>query len=377
MTSRRNAARPLRATDSRGITAVFFAICVTGLLAVAALVLGGSIGYTAVRNAQTAADSAALAGTSTLRDHKQDWVRTPAEEVLEAVRSVVEDNGAELEPGGCELVRAGYALGNDESDVVGDCTRLAVLSEDEFVAVAGVRVTVSDTRDVPFSAFVDQETITGAASASATIQPVREGRAPYMVCSTTDGHPAAVLIENPSDPTGYSINPGAIGLDEDFVLHGNAMKVGNRQCGAGSKSWRGFVAFNGSYPLPSPDPVDDTHWWQVKTGNANGHLTSVLAGADACSGDVGSVEDCVLALPLCTKSNGEGGFNLRLHCVKMGAFEITWNQHSTGSSPPCNDGKKATGLVCGRFIGAATVATGQGGAQTPDPHGIALIKLVE
>ena len=57
--------------SDRGITVVFFALALTGILAVSALVLGGSVGYEAARNAQTAADAAALAGaTRPLQNHK-------------------------------------------------------------------------------------------------------------------------------------------------------------------------------------------------------------------------------------------------------------------------------------------------------------------
>ena len=46
-------------------------------------------------------------------------------------------------------------------------------------------------------------------------------------------------------------------------------------------------------------------------------------------------------------------------------------------TPPCNDGQKATGLVCGKFVGGATAFGGQGGASTADPDSVVVIKLVE
>lgn len=75
MTTPRRRPRTRRRGD-RGVTVLFFAIALTGMLAVAGLVLGGSIGYTAVRNAQTAADAAALGGSGALQKHKQNWVDT-------------------------------------------------------------------------------------------------------------------------------------------------------------------------------------------------------------------------------------------------------------------------------------------------------------
>lgn len=362
-------------SGDRGVVVLFFAISVTAMLAVAALVLGGSVGYTAVRNAQTAADSAALAGASTIQSHKRDWVATPAEDVLDTVRSVVEDNGAVLEPGGCDLVAAEYAISRADIDVIADCSLLGTLAESDFAAVAGVRVAVGDTRDVPFGAFVEEQTITGKAVAAATIQPVSEGRAPFMVCtaSTATGHPAQAVVPDASDPSGYSINTDAIG--KEYLLHGTQIKVGGRDCGNPSSDWRGLVAFGATFPIPSASPDSDLDWWAVKTGNSTGNLPRSLAGSGACRLGDQSVDSlavgCRIAAPLCPKGNGaSSGF--RLYCVKMAAFEITHN----GSGPgPCDS--TATSIICGRFVGAAVATGGQGRAVTADPDGVAVIKLVQ
>ncbi len=314
-------------SGERGIAALFFAISVTAMLAVGALVLGGSIGYTADRNAQTAADTAALAGATTLRDHKQDWVTTPASDVLDTVRSVVEHNGGKLAPDGCEVVDAAYALTKDDADVIAECADLEFLSKEDFAATAGVRVTVLDTRDVPFSAFIDhQDTITGTAVATATIQPVVEGRAPFMVCTSPDavGHPTQALVSNADDPTGYSVNPAAIG--KLYVLWGNQVKYQGRDCGKPSSDWRGLVEFETSFPVPSPDASDDTYWWRTESGNKNGTLPVTLAGDDACHLDGEGVSaldlGCRIAVPLCPMGNGST-VDFRLYCVKIGVFEIS------------------------------------------------------
>lgn len=362
--------RPRGRGNDRGATAVMFAFAAAAMMAVAALVLGGSRGYSAVREAQNAADGAALAATSVLRAvHQGD---APASEVLATAVSVAEDNGATPGSVDCDIVAASYALTHLEADVVGPCNG----SNETSPAAAGVRVRASDRKDVPFAAFVDQETISARAVAAATVQPVTEGRAPFMVCTapTATGHPAPALVADATDPTGYSINTAAIGMS--YVLHGNAMKDGGRNCGAGSQSWRGFVSFSGTFAIPSPDPNDDSEWWEVKTGNANGHLSRVLTGDDACAGDVDQIVGCKIALPLCPKSNGGTGVGLKLYCVRLGAFEITYNQHSSGT-PPCNGGSNANGLVCGTLVGAANASSGQGGAATPDPESVVVIKLVQ
>lgn len=294
-------------SDDRGVILLFFAISLTAMLALGALVLGGSAGYMALRNAQTAADLAALAGTSTLRAHQTDWVTTPANAVLAEVASVVEDNGAVLEPGGCQLIRAEYALSRSEADVIADCETLEYLPAQDFAQVAGVRVQVSDTRGVPFGAFVDQDTITGGATAAATAQPIVAARTPFMVCASPNatGHPAPALLPDDEDPTGYRVNAAAIG--KHYVLWGNQIKNLGRDCGKPSSDWRGLVRFDTTFPLPSPDPVNDTAWWQTESGNKDGQLPESLAGDTSCTLDGQGADDlavgCRIPVPLCPKSN--------------------------------------------------------------------------
>lgn len=369
----------------RGIAVVFFAISVTAILTIGALVLGGSIGYTAVRNAQTAADAAALAGTTTLRDHKQNWVETRASKILDEVESVVESNGATLAPGGCELVRATYALTRSDADVIDECDQLESLAPEDFDAAAGVRVTVDDTRSVPFAAFVDSDTITGRAVAVATIQPVVSGRSPFMVCADpeADGHPAPALLPDEDDPTGFSVNEAAVG--KYFVLWGNQIKYGGRDCGNPASDWRGLVEFEATFDLPSPSPVDDTDWWQTESGNKNGNLPRTMAGSKACKLDGEKIDQleigCRIAIPLCPAGNGDTS-DFRLYCAKLGTFEIShkgsvFNDVVTGTeyATPC--GIVTENIICGEFVGVGTATSGQGSAEQPDANSVVLIKLVE
>jgi hypothetical protein len=379
--------RSRRSGGERGITVIFFAMALTGMLAVSALVLGGSVGYEAARNAQTAADAAALAGASALQNHKQDWIVTPVDVVLDEIESVVEDNGAVLEA--CHVVRANYALSGAEADVIDTCARLPYLADPDFQAVAGVRVSVSDTRDVAFSAFVERDEISSSAVAAATVQPVSRGWAPFMVCTSplATGHPAQAMLEDASAPNGYSINSAAIG--KTYVLWGNQIKNLNRDCGNGSSSWRGLVKLPADgYALPSSEaaPGDDDDWWEADTGNKTGQLSQRMAGGNACTFDAGdNVDDielgCEIAVPLCPKGNGETGSNFRLYCVMMGVFQITHVGSATivTEEPPYETpcGSVSNNIICGRFLGAATAAGGQGVAEAPDRHGFAVIKLVQ
>lgn len=378
-----------RRRNDRGITVIFFAIALSGILAVSALVLGGSVGYEAARNAQTAADAAALAGTSSLQNHKQNWDEdegTAADAVLNEITTAVTDNGAVLES--CDVVDAEYALTNAESDVIADCQQLAFLADADFQRVAGVRVTVTDTRDVAFAAFVDQDTITSRATAAATIQAVARGKSPFMVCTDPNavGHPAPALIADSTAPHGYAINSAAVG--KLFVLWGNQIKYLGRDCGNPDSAWRGLVDLPADgYALPSTEATagDDTDWWAGDEGNKTGQLTNGVAGANACTFAAGDDADniklgCFVAVPLCTKGNADAS-DFRLYCVRMGLFQITHVGASTivteepPEETPC--GSVKTNIICGRFIGAGAASGGRGVAEQPDRNGFAVIKLVQ
>lgn len=410
-------ARSRRRSGDRGIAVVFFAISVTAMLAVGALVLGGSVGYSAVRNAQTAADSAAIAGATALQEHKENWTKTSASDLLAEVREVVQSNGAELAPDGCELVSGGYGLANDESFVIGPCDGdfIANLAEGVFRSIAGVRVTVTDTRDVPFDAFVDRDDITGTAVAAATIQPVvevAEGWSVFMLCTSPNavGHPAQALEPNPADPTGYSVREDARG--KVFVLWGNEIKDhgSGRDCGKISSDWRGLIRYDLKFPLPStfsaPPLPADANWWRIEEGNAAGTIefSPNVLGPDACELSGEAIDDlelgCKLAVPLCPFSNQGGevpvehqsdtySADYRLFCPRMGVFEITHigstfdeTIETDPTAPPIESyetpcGKRQTNIICGRFQGSAVAKDGQGSTDSPDQYDYVVIRLVE
>ena len=343
------------------------------MLTVAALVLGSSVGYTAVRNAQNAVDAASLAATATLKDVKQGTA-APGE-VLDAATSLLEANGSTMGALECEVVDADYARSRSDDAVLGPCTDGNVLAPE----AAGVRVTAGDTRVVPFSAFVGQDTITASARATATVQPVRTVNAPFLVCSSRAavGHPALPVIPSATDATGYAVNPDALGLS--FVLHGYEMTTAGRDCGNGASNWRGFVPPDQKVLIPPASPDDDIDWLRIDNGNADGTLETHLTGTYTCSGDVKSFQEgCRIALPLCPKGNAQSGDNFRLYCVKMGTFVITYSRPSGSTGPaPCHPNPQGNSTICGTFVGAGTATKGIGSATTFDPNEVVVVKLVE
>lgn len=332
--------------SDRGVTLITFALSLVAIFAVIALVLGGSLGYSAERNSQTASDAAALAATSKLRAVQTDGIGSS--EVLGTAQQVAEANGANAGDVTCELIA------NDLSSIA-DC---GTPSAAAFESASGVRVDTADTRDVPFGEVTGQETITGATVAAATIQPLAEGFAPFMVCSPAPGHPEPVLT-----PSG-EINSAAIG--EYYVLQGTAMKQEGRDCGNPAANWRGWVNFDETYPLPGE--------WGIEDGNKNGHIDRQLAGDNACAGqstDDGTFGGCVLALPLCESGNNGGG-DFTVNCRTMGAFEIV---HVGNGPSVCHSGNPKH--ICGEFIGAAIAIGGQGSDEQAGVNDVVVIKLVE
>lgn len=365
-----------RSRGDRGLVVVFFAFSVTAMLVVAALVLGSSLGYTAVRNAQNAVDAAAMAATGELRA-VQAAETPPADagrRIHDTAVSVAEANGATQGTVTCELVTAGYALTQSDDDVIGPCadgvpSGTQTEGGTEFVTVvpAGARVTASDTRVVPFNAFVDQETVTANAVAAATMQPVRGGwmRAPFLVCATAAANANRLLLPDPTGEPPYVVNPAALG--EEILVHsqGNEMNKDGRNCG--EQSWYGLADTARDFLVPPPTQAD---WWDVKSGSTIGQVKPALGGPGACTSsfEVG----CRVPLPLCVGGVGNGT-NFTLECVRMATFEITFN--GTGAAQcGATDNKKA---ICAAMVEGGIGLDGQGTADVAAPWEIVRIRLVQ
>lgn len=338
----------------RGATLITFALSLVAIFAVVALVIGGSLGYSAERNSQTASDAAALAATSALRRAQVEPIPVLADfdAVLASATSVAEANGADgLDPDDCQLVAA-------DLSVIEACDSATLA---DFVLASGVHVNTSDTRDVPFGEVAGNTTITGSTGATATAQPVAAGRSPFMMCSNAPGHgPIKVLLNDDGD-----INLAARG--QEYMLQGTEMKNEGRDCGNPASNWRGWVDFDNTFDLPGE--------WAIENGNKNGHIPRQLAGDDACGGDGVDVNDfvgCTIAVPLCISGNGKPGNNFRVNCVTLGAFKITHN----GNGPSgCHS--SAPKHICGEFLGAGISRDGQGTDDKADPNEVVVIKLVE
>jgi Flp pilus assembly protein TadG len=331
----------------RGATLVTFALSLVAICSVIALVLGGSIGYSAERNSQTASDAAALAATNRLWQVQTRAIS--ATQVLETARSVAVANGANSSDVTCRLVAANRTH-------IEDCESASVA---QFRAASGVAVDTRDTRDVPFGEVSGNTEITGATLAIATIQPVTSGRSPFMMCAPAPGHGPVKVLDSAGN-----INESAVGTH--YMLQGTEMKNDGRDCGNPASNWRGWVDFDSTFPLPGE--------WAIENGNKNGHIPRQLLNDDACGGsgtDVNNFVGCTIAVPLCTSGNGKPGNQFRVNCVTWGAFKISHN----GSGPSvCHSSSPQH--ICGEFVGGALAREGQGTEDKADPNEVVVIKLV-
>lgn len=347
------------------------------MLLVIMLVLGGSVGYEAERNSQTASDAAALAATSTLRRIQTSSPSdvTDFNPVLATARDVAEANGADAGASvSCVLIKF-------DQTPIDDCGSADFA---EFVAASGVAVGADDTRDVPFGEVAGQAKITGSTTAAATAQKLANGTSPFMVCDAAyddEGDPRDILepVTTTADPNDYTIKASAKG--QLYVLQGNPVKSEGRDCGHPASSFRGWVKFESTYPLPGD--------WAMEEGNKNGHIERQLVGPDACGGQNVDVEDfngCIISVPLCVSGSG-GSSDYKLYCVAMATFKIVWNGNGPSEVPadpdPETGGPAGTCSednqkhICGRFIGASIATGGQGAEGPVGVNETAVIKLVK
>lgn len=383
MPSMRRSRRSVR-RDERGITVVFFAISITAMLAVAALVLGGSNGYGAARNAQTAADAASMAATAKLRQAvvaDSDPNLTPDyADVAATAQAVAVENGADPSSVECHVVTPYYAAATTDAardaEVIGPCDGINEMD----VAAGGVRVSVRETRQVPFGSFVNSDSITAAARATSTVQAVGGWfHSPFMVCAA-GLHGVSPLRSvapvAPSTTSTWEVNPNAIGVEFLLWSHGNAFQ--SRNCG--ENQWYGLVQDDGMFLIPSPS--DPEKWWKIEPGGEVGQIPD-LAGKAACDADeeseLGALVGCEIPVPLCTETSPtHSGQNARLNCVAIGTFLITYfgNGNADGS---CVTGEVSGNkeVLCGKLLPGRLATGGQGQLGPARPNELAVIKLVE
>ncbi len=327
-----------RISDDRGAMTVLLAVSLVALLGLTGLVVDGGRAYADRRAVQNAADAAALAGAGALNEILFNSTGQE-EKVYDAVMASVAANHVNGTPD-CRLTdEAGSDLGPCPSTNTG-----AGLP----AAVAGVSVRTRDSQSGSFIKVLGISGFSVSAPATAQIQALRSGSAPFMICGLDAAHggfdPPLLLASGST----WTINPAAV--NQVYGIHGPQVP----SCGAGSNSFKGLV--NDSTPSSVPA------WWAGDTGVHAGPVRNQLARPDACTTTDGfdNWTGCTIIAPLCVDGRGNGS-GADLYCVRFGAFRI-YQSHQNAHEAV--------------FLGAAVVKSGQGGHK-PVSNEARVIKLTQ
>lgn len=368
---------------------IFLAIVLTGLLAIAGLVIDGGRVFAERRQQQNAADAASMAATRELDRYQRalteaDGTPTDAEDVLAVAVKTVTANGGESGAVVCTLVD------EEGAPIVATSASCPTSSggdaEARLLAADGVQVRSSRTASTFFIRVVGAERFTARADATATVQALRSlpiGASPVMVCGTSAADlEAAVEAAGLGDFTAgdddtydipilrnegtrWGVNPEAIADRNDlstspvYRIHDNQAVA---KCGAGGNGFKGLVDPRGAYAIPG--------WWGTKTGTTAGPIRNVLGSyritidgqnRGACA--PGQLDQCIVVLPICSHSNLENGTNAEFHCVMFGAFYVVQVDVNTHDGYLLGD--------------AAVVLEGGGGGDPSSDAEARLIKLIE
>jgi Flp pilus assembly protein TadG len=328
-----------RRRHERGAMLVVTAISLVALMAFAGLVIDGGRAYSDERQVQNSADAAALAGASALNS----IINTPgadASVIRTAVQNSITANGTN---GGftCTLVDV-----NRNPVSPSDCPSATSTLP---AGTAGVSVRAADNQSTSFIKVIGIDSFSAAADATAQVQAQRGGTSPFMVCGLPflqGGQDPPLLLQSGSS---WVVNTAAVYPTNtaEYKLHD---QNGPGNCGGTSNGFKGLVN-PGDYNLPG--------YWDSDTGTRAGPVRQYLASSAACQDNLGI--GCEIAVPICSGGNGEPGTLLKLWCVAMGSFRITYSTNTEHR---------------GYFIGGAVVTSGQGGG-IPMAGENRLIKLTE
>ncbi len=328
----------------------------------AALVVDAGFGFVNHRRMQNAADAGAVAGanvlfTSVWAPASVDLARAATLDAT--VRAAVAANGGDLSPGSrysCEVLRP-------DKTVITTCANTAGWTN-RALQPSGVRVVSDITQPTFLGGVVGRSEINAAASAAASVQPLKTAIGPLLACAGQSKSgirptPPDLLVGGRRAVPPYQLNPAAVG--KVYAILGPKVDT----CGLGSGDFKGRLDPGRAEPTTLPGTLYGDN------GDAAGSLTSTpIAGQTGCTNKSPDPEiwttRCVLILPICTSATKVGS-ELRFHCVTWGAFEII-------NSGPHKSKSNEWNAV---FKGAAAAGTGGGGTGSCPPGSVCVVKLIE
>ena len=325
--------------DEQGFSIVLVALLMVAMLIIAAIALDGGQAYADHRQMQNAADAAALAGARAL-----EQVRFRGGSVTEVAAQALAqatDNGASSSTShySCMVL-------DKHQQPIATCTdTLTWTAPTNLGRAVGVSVQAGKDRTSAFGGVMGVSSLSVNSTAAASMQPLRGGDSPFMVCGNAafrDTERPSLLVSDFTQPTGWQINTDAIGHLYD--LHGPQVAG----CGSGSDSFKGLA--DGPFTLPA--------WISDSPGVRAGPTRSLVAAEHGCADTV--LDDCLLLVPICSNGRGDGR-SVQLYCVAWGTFlvhEISANKHT------------------GQFLGGFDATGGPTGTGDPNGGTVNVVKLI-
>lgn len=371
--------RPHPERSESGVILITVAVSLLAVLIMGAFVASGSQAYSQRRNAQNAADAAAMAGARALNAALFENGVAPGSVDAAVQESAVDDNkGFDYE---CYLVlhdgtRMQDALTTDDIE----CSNTAVLTHwrnylsaeaPTWAQPVGVEVVVADRMPTLFGGVEGlSETVTARASAIATIQSINQIGSPFVFCASpayrgTPGqaNPIDILRRHSTNPNGtdFVFNAdGTVSIDPVKATSVGTFPLQHSQnnaCGAGSQ-FKAKIVSDHAYTIPG--------WVQTDTGNGfeADYVTQVLT-ANPCPDPFPTGEtalNCDMVIPIAIEGDSS---NRQVRVVAAGVFHVTGN----GNGNP---------KYSARWLGEVTqVAGGYSSAAPPGATSLRVIRLIK
>ena len=328
--------------DERGVTLITVALSMTALLGVASLSIDGGRMFSARRQAQNAADSAASAGAEALFAY-QYAAATNASKDPAGINQAVADKLLQnsMTATSCSLV-----------DASGTATApCAGASDADLVAASGVSAGATLSQATSLAGVIGINRFSATAKATAEVQPLVSVNAPFIVCGASDN--------------GWHIlnNDGTLNVANAEKLGQIAVQGSNTvpTCGADSASFKGKAADG------PPASIGGLEGVTVGNGFKSGIATTV-AGLSPCPDlNTGTIPaaGCGMIIPVASAAEGTGS-STKMFIANFAIFNVV-------------PGPNGTGKYLGTFVAPASLAeSGPGafGVHCATGSQVCVIKLV-
>jgi hypothetical protein len=301
--------------DERGITMVVVGVTITALLAVAALAIDGGRLFTARRQTQNAADTAALAGAQALFAYQESAATGGSPDpttIWTTVQAKLTQNRSNSAPN-CVLINN---TGSPATDLLGNLEPCATATDAQLRLAAGVQVGGALTQPAAFSNVIGVSQYSASASSTAALEPLASVGSPFIVCG------AANLGWNflNSDNT---INITAAEQLQNIPLEWSQLGKGY-DCNAPTSKFKGLAS-------QTVGSVGPDQYEGITNGNRySAVVANQVAGQVPCPADLNTTPittPCDLVVPVAAGANTDPS-NPQLLIVNFAIFQVS--PHSGG-----------------------------------------------